>query len=152
MKLVDDHSIVGLIVTFPTVSRAFKDRLLLSGGLNTIFTWFYGLLSDGPWPQDVSGRAYPNRLAREWQGRDAGVLRCREKLASEVTASVCRAAEDILQTCRPNFSACWSVTAADCSRPQLRCVMLPVIATVTGAGQSHLPRLQSTYRLCRVPF
>ena len=65
MKSVDDDSIGEPIVTFPTESRAFKDRLLLSGGLNTIFTRLYGLLCDDPWPQGIAGRVYRNRVVWE---------------------------------------------------------------------------------------
>lgn len=72
------------------VPQAFKDRLLLSGGLDTIFTRLYDLLGDDPWPQGIAGRVYRNRLVREWHGRDAEVLRRREELASDVAAARAR--------------------------------------------------------------
>ena len=59
----------------------------MSGGQDIIFTRLYDLLNDGPWPQDIAGRAYRNRLVRKRQGRDSRVLRRREELASDVAAT-----------------------------------------------------------------
>ena len=74
------------------VPQPFKERLLLSGGQDTIFTNLYDLLGDDPWPPGIAGRVYRNRLVRQWHGRDAEVLARREELASD--AAQARARQD----------------------------------------------------------
>ena len=69
------------------VPPAFKERLLLSDGQDTAYTRLYDLLGNNPWPPGIAGRVYRNRLVREWDGRDAEVLRRREELASDVAAA-----------------------------------------------------------------
>ena len=72
------------------VPAAFKERVLLSDGQDTIFTRFYDLLGTRPWPEGIAGRVYSNRLVREWDGRDADILAQREELASDVAAARAR--------------------------------------------------------------
>ena len=74
------------------VLEAFKERILLSDGQDTIFTRFYDLLGTRPWPEGIAGRVYHNRLVREWDGRDADILAHREELASDLAAG--RAGQD----------------------------------------------------------
>ena len=74
------------------VPQPFKERLLLSGGQDTIFTALYDLLGDDPWPPGIAGRVYRNRLVRQWHGKDAEVLARREELASD--AAQARARQD----------------------------------------------------------
>ena len=74
------------------VPPPFKERVVLSGGQDTIFTNLYDLLGDDPWPVGIAGRVYRNRLVREWHGRDAEVLARREELASD--AAQARARQD----------------------------------------------------------
>ena len=70
--------------------EAFKERIVLSDGQDTSFTRFYDLLGDTPWPDEIGGRVYRNRLVREWDGRDAEVLALREELATDVAAARAR--------------------------------------------------------------
>ena len=79
------------------VPEAFKERIVLSDGQDTAFTRLYDLLGDTPWPEEIAGRVYRNRLVREWDGRDADILTNREELASDVAAA--RARQD------PEFSS-----------------------------------------------
>ena len=72
------------------VPQSFKEQILLSGGQDTVFTRFYDLLGNDPWPEPIAGRVYRNRLVREWDGRDAEVLANREELASDVAAGRAR--------------------------------------------------------------
>ena len=69
------------------VPDAFKERVILSDGQDSIFTRLYDLLGTRPWPEGIAGRVYRNRLVREWDGRDAEVLARREELASDVAAA-----------------------------------------------------------------
>ena len=70
--------------------QPFKERILRSGGEDTIFTGLYDLLGDDPWPPGIAGRVYRNRLVREWHGRDDEVLARREELASDVAQARAR--------------------------------------------------------------
>ena len=72
------------------VPQSFKERILLAGGQDTIFTGLYDLLGDDPWPPGIAGRVYRNRLVREWHGRDDEVLARREELASDVAQARAR--------------------------------------------------------------
>ena len=72
------------------VPQAFKDRILLSGGQDTIFTRFYDLLGNDPWPEGIAGRVYRNRLVQQWHGRDEEILARREELASDVAEARAR--------------------------------------------------------------
>ncbi len=72
------------------VPQSFKEQILLSGGQDTVFTRFYDLLGNDPWPEPIAGRVYRNRLVRQWDGRDAEVLANREELASDVAAGRAR--------------------------------------------------------------
>ena len=74
------------------VPSPFKERIVASGGEDTIFTNLYDLLGDDPWPPGIAGRVYRNRLVREWHGRDSEVLGRREELASD--AAQARARQD----------------------------------------------------------
>ena len=72
------------------VPEAFKERILQSEGDDTAFTRLYDLLGVRPWPDGIAGRVYRNRLVREWDGNDAGILAHREELASDVAAARAR--------------------------------------------------------------
>ena len=72
------------------VPEPFKERIVLSDGQDTTFTRLYDLLGDSPWPVEIAGRVYRNRLVREWDGRDAEVLAQREELATDVAAARAR--------------------------------------------------------------
>lgn len=72
------------------VPQSFKERILLAGGPDTIFTGLYDLLGDDPWPPGIAGRVYRNRLVREWHGRDDAILARREELASDVARARAR--------------------------------------------------------------
>ncbi|MDE2786672.1 MAG: nitronate monooxygenase [Chloroflexota bacterium] len=72
------------------VPEAFKERVVLSDGQDTVFTRLYDLLGDSPWPTGIAGRVYRNRLVREWDGRDEAVMEHREELASDVAAARAR--------------------------------------------------------------
>ena len=72
------------------VPEAFKERVVLSDGQDTVFTRLYDLLGDTPWPTGIAGRVYRNRLVREWDGRDEAVMEHREELASDVAAARAR--------------------------------------------------------------
>ncbi len=72
------------------VPTAFKEQILLSGGQDTVFTRFYDLLGDDPWPEGIAGRVYRNRLVRQWDGRDEEILARREELASDVAEARAR--------------------------------------------------------------
>ncbi len=72
------------------VPQAFKEQILLSGGQDTVFTRFYDLLGDNPWPDGIAGRVYRNRLVRQWHGRDEEIMARREELASDVAEARAR--------------------------------------------------------------
>ena len=72
------------------VPDAFKERIVLSDGQDTVFTRLYDLLGTRPWPPGIAGRVYLNRLVREWDGRDDEILAHREELASDVAAGRAR--------------------------------------------------------------
>lgn len=65
------------------VPDAFKERVVLSDGQDTIFTRLYDLLGDSPWPQGVAARVYSNPFVRKWDGRDDEIQKRREELASD---------------------------------------------------------------------
>jgi nitronate monooxygenase len=75
--------------------EAFKERIILSDGQDTSFTRLYDLLGDTPWPEEIAGRVYRNRLVREWDGRDAELLALREELATDVAAARARHDPDV---------------------------------------------------------
>ena len=72
------------------VPQAFKETILQCDGGDTVFTRLYDLLGARPWPEGIAGRVYRNRLVREWDGNDAGILAHREELASDVAAARAR--------------------------------------------------------------
>ncbi len=72
------------------VPAAFKEQIIRSSGEDTVYTRFYDLLGDDPWPTGIAGRVYHNRLVREWDGRDGEILQRREELASDVAAARAR--------------------------------------------------------------
>ena len=72
------------------VPEAFKERVVLSDGQDTVFTRLYDLLGNAPWPEGIAGRVYRNRLVREWDGRDEAVMENREELVSDVVAARAR--------------------------------------------------------------
>ena len=72
------------------VPQEFKEKILQSDGGDTVFTRLYDLLGPTPWPEGIAGRVYRNRLVREWDGNDAGILAHREELASDVAAARAR--------------------------------------------------------------
>ena len=72
------------------VPQAFKEQILLSGGQDTVFTRFYDLLGDNPWPDGIAGRVYRNRLVQQWHGRDDEIMARREELASDVAEAQAR--------------------------------------------------------------
>lgn len=65
------------------VPDAFKERILLSDGEDTVFTRLYDQLGDAPWPKGIGGRVYRNRFVREWDGREEAILNNREELLSD---------------------------------------------------------------------
>ena len=69
------------------VPAAFKERIILSDGLDTTYTSFYDLLDADPWPPGIAGRVYRNRLVREWAGREREVPSRRGDLAAAVAAA-----------------------------------------------------------------
>ena len=72
------------------VAPEFKETILQCDGGDTVFTRLYDLLGARPWPEGIAGRVYRNRLVREWDGNDAGILAHREELASDVAAARAR--------------------------------------------------------------
>ncbi len=72
------------------VPESFKEQIVLSDGQDTAFTRLYDLLGDTPWPEEIAGRVYRNRLVKEWDGRDAEVLAQREELATDAAAARAR--------------------------------------------------------------
>lgn len=69
------------------VPGAFKEKIVLSHGQDTVYTRLYDLVSDTPWPAGIAGRVYRNRLVQEWHGRDADILAHRAELASAVASA-----------------------------------------------------------------
>ena len=70
------------------VPQSFKERILRSDGLDTVYTRVYDLIRDDPWPEGIAGRAYRNRLVRQWHGRYDELLVHREELVSDVAAAL----------------------------------------------------------------
>ncbi|MCI0799500.1 MAG: nitronate monooxygenase [Chloroflexi bacterium] len=57
------------------VPDAHKELIVMSDGENTIYTEVFNIINDAvsggaPWPEGLAARAYNNRFAQEWHGRE----------------------------------------------------------------------------------
>ena len=72
------------------VPDAHKELIVESDGENTVYTQVFDIINDAvfggaPRPEGIAGRAYNNRFAREWHGRETEL---RENLAKLIPAYV----------------------------------------------------------------
>ncbi len=64
------------------VPDAYKERIVLSDGEDTVYTRVFDIIENLPWPEGIAARAYRNRFARDWHGREEELDRRREELAA----------------------------------------------------------------------
>ena len=69
---------------------AHKELIVGSDGENTVYTQVFDIINaavagDVPWPGGIAGRAYNNRFAQEWHGRETEL---RESLDEVIPAYV----------------------------------------------------------------
>ncbi len=72
------------------VPNAQKELIVGSDGDNTVYTQVFDIVNaaasgGAPWPEGIAGRAFNNRFAREWHGREAEL---RDRLDEVVPAYI----------------------------------------------------------------
>lgn len=75
---------------YDEVPNAHKELVVGSDGGNTIHTQVFDIVNTAatggaPWPEGIAGRAYYNRFAQEWHGREEEL---RERLDEVIPAYV----------------------------------------------------------------
>jgi nitronate monooxygenase len=65
----------------------YKDRVIASDGEDTVFTKVFDLIDELPWPDEIGGRVYANKLVREWDGRDDEIVEQRDALREKTAAA-----------------------------------------------------------------
>lgn len=63
------------------VPDSYKQRIVESDADDTIYTEVFDIVAGVPWPPGIAGRAYRNRFAEEWHGREDELRRRREEVA-----------------------------------------------------------------------
>jgi len=63
------------------VPDEYKKRIIESDANDTIYTEVFDIVAGVPWPPGIAGRAYRNRFAEEWHGREDELRRRREEIA-----------------------------------------------------------------------
>ncbi len=64
------------------VPDAYKERIVHSDGEDTVYTRVFDVIENLPWPEGIAARAYRNRFARDWHGREEELDRRREDVAA----------------------------------------------------------------------
>ena len=72
------------------VPDAHKNLIVGSDGENTIYTQVFDIVNaamagGAPWPEGIAGRAYNNRFAQEWHGREAELRESLDKIIPAYT-------------------------------------------------------------------
>ncbi|MBI1885597.1 MAG: nitronate monooxygenase [Chloroflexi bacterium] len=63
------------------IPDAYKELIVRSDGEDTIYTEVFDIAASLPWPPGVAARAYRNRFAHEWHGREEELRRRLDEVA-----------------------------------------------------------------------
>ena len=77
------------------VADSYKQRILASDGNDTVYTEVFDIATGVPWPPGIAGRAYRNRFAQEWHGREDELRARREEIAPSYAAAEQRRDTDV---------------------------------------------------------